>query len=146
MRRGHINHKRNPAPLRVLSVNVQNTGPNNDAILSLASEGEYDVVHVQEPYAVWGLGRQMIKSHPTYKTYMPTEAWKDRDSRPRVLTYVRKTLQADQLPVTTTRYVIWIHVQGVTLVNVYRKPRDTTTLGSTPRVDPQGEVRRYRRL
>lgn len=121
-------HRRTAAPLRVLSANVQNTGPNNDAILELGNQGQYDVIHVQEPYAVWGLGRQMIKSHPAYKTFMPLTAWTSHETRPRALTYVRKSIPTDQLPVAYTRYAIWVHLRGTTLVNVYRKPRDLDTL------------------
>lgn len=133
-----MNHARGSPPLRVLCVNVRNGGPHNDAILALGSEGKYDVLLVQEPYAVWSGGRQMLKTHPFYKTYTPSVAWVSHETRPRVVTYVNKRLRADQLPILTSQHFVWVAVRGITLGNLYRKPRDNNIIESLSRWAPSG--------
>lgn len=131
-------HKRARLPLKALSVNVQNSGTSNDTALALGHQHEYDVIQVQEPYAAWLGGRQMLKTHPGFKTFAPPVPWTSQHDTPRAITYVRKGLRTYQLPIAHTRYAVWVVIQGVTFVNMYRSPRQSETLEALLRWSPSG--------
>ena len=60
-----------------------------EAIRMLWSE-EYDIVLLQEPWTAIRNSRCLTKTHPAYDTYSPIDDWDNNDTRPRVMTYVRK--------------------------------------------------------
>ncbi|KAM4063332.1 endonuclease-reverse transcriptase domain-containing protein [Hirsutella rhossiliensis] len=59
-----------------------------------------------------------------YDTFSPVNDWDGRDTRPRVMTYVRRSagLVADQKRPAATRDILWLTVNGITVVNFYRQP------------------------
>lgn len=123
-------HRRNTG-LKIFQANVGRSGPTQDTALSLAWEGGFDVVLIQEPYAQWdnNAGRRQTKNHPGYQAYNPLNDW--RGARPSVLTYVRisPNLPSKQLspPDLENGCVCWIEVCGYTIVNIYRRAADDTT-------------------
>ncbi|KAF3056882.1 Endonuclease/exonuclease/phosphatase, partial [Daldinia childiae] len=59
-----------------------------------------------------------------------TNPWDSNDTRPRVMTYIRKDsrILADQKRPTLTRDILWLTVNGVTIVNFYRQPHYDVSL------------------
>ncbi len=70
-------------------------------------------------------GRKITQTHPSYNTFAPLDEWgDDEDSRPRVMTYIRRDTPAQQLrPQTPHRDLLWVEASGITIVNAYRQPR-----------------------
>ncbi|KAL7918250.1 Endonuclease/exonuclease/phosphatase [Trichoderma austrokoningii] len=107
------------------------SGPYQDVALSLAWEGGYDIVLIQEPYAEWdqNSNRRQTKNHPGFQTYNPLNDW--RAARPSVLTFVRISpdLPCKQLspPGLENGCVCWIEVCNYTIVNIYRRASEDTT-------------------
>lgn len=120
------NHKRLRRQLKVLSVNVQNSDTKNDDVLALGARVEYDVIHVQEPYAVWANDSLIFKDHPWYMAFAHP-ATSEHDT-PRVMTYVREGLKAKPLAISESRYTLWVVIEGVTFVNVYCQPEHHESL------------------
>src|SRR3954451_10021691 len=74
-------------PLRIVSANVNSSGPAHMTLLQLAYENDADVVLVQEPSTHWEDTRRLTKTHPGFSTLPPTHDWSEK---PRVMTYARK--------------------------------------------------------
>ena len=82
---------------------------------------------MQKPAYYLGTKTQM---HPGYKAFAPVDHWdaKDWDElraiRPRVLTYVRKgeNFKVVQQRPHQTRDVLWLEVNGLQIINIYRDP------------------------
>ena len=110
--------------LRIFQANVGKVPPAHDCALALADAEGYDVVLLQEPWTATTDSRCLTKAHPAYDTFTPVESLDGNDSRPRVMTYVRRDqrLMADQLRPLPTRDILWLTINGVTLVNFYRQP------------------------
>lgn len=108
-----------PTALRIAQCNVGKRSPANTALLQLCHEEKIDVVLAQEPWSSHG-ERLLLNTHPGYDTFSPVDFWEDNESRPRVLTYVRKGLKAQQTRPSASRDLLWISMQGITIVNVYR--------------------------
>ncbi|PWI64236.1 hypothetical protein PCL_11356 [Purpureocillium lilacinum] len=121
---------RDKRPFRVFQANVGKNGPSHDCALALADAERYEVILLQEPWTQVRGSRCLTKTHPAYDTYSPVSTWEDIDTRPRVMTYIRRgaRLLADQQRPALSRDILWIVVNGVTLVNVYREPDVDTAL------------------
>ncbi|PWI70932.1 putative reverse transcriptase, partial [Purpureocillium lilacinum] len=115
---------------RVFQANVGKNGPSHDCALALADAERYEVILLQEPWTQVRDSRCLTKTHPAYDTYSPVSTWEDIDTRPRVMTYIRRgaRLLADQQRPALSRDILWLVVNGVTLVNVYREPNLDTAL------------------
>ena len=115
---------------RVFQANVGKNGPSHDCALALADAERYEVILLQEPWTQVRDSRCLTKTHPAYDTYSPVSTWEDIDTRPRVMTYIRRgaRLLADQQRPALSRDILWLVVNGVTLVNVYREPNVDTAL------------------
>ncbi|RKK61485.1 hypothetical protein BFJ69_g17119, partial [Fusarium oxysporum] len=76
-----------------------------DCALALADSERYDIVLLQEPWTAHTDTRSLTKTHPAYDTFTPIETWDGNDTRPRVMTYVRRDprLLADQIRPFQTR-------------------------------------------
>ncbi|EXU95447.1 reverse transcriptase domain protein [Metarhizium robertsii] len=85
---------------------------------------------LQEPWTEAKNARCLTKTHPAYDTYSPVDSWDGNDTRPRVMTYIRKDsrILADQKRPTVTRDILWVTVNGVTIVNFYRQPHHDVSL------------------
>ncbi|KAJ3499512.1 hypothetical protein NLG97_g286 [Lecanicillium saksenae] len=96
----------------------------DDCALALADAEKYDVVLLQEPWTARRDTRCLTKTHPAYDTFSPIDSWENNDTRPRVMTYVRRDerLRADQQRPVSTRDIIWITINDTVIVNFYRQP------------------------
>ncbi|KAJ6437988.1 (S)-coclaurine N-methyltransferase [Purpureocillium lavendulum] len=110
--------------LRIFQANVGKIPPAHDCALALADSERYDVVLLQEPWTEAKGGRCLTKTHPAYDTFSPVDSWEDNSTRPRVMTYVRRRpgLMVDQRRPAATRDILWLVVNDITLVNIYRQP------------------------
>ncbi|KFG77533.1 putative reverse transcriptase [Metarhizium anisopliae] len=120
----------NPKTLTVFQANVGKIPPAHDCALALADSEKYDIVLLQEPWTEAKNARCLTKTHPAYDTYSPVDSWDSNDTRPRVMTYIRKDsrILADQKRPTLTRDILWLSVNGVTIVNFYRQPHYDVSL------------------
>ncbi|PWI64051.1 hypothetical protein PCL_00034 [Purpureocillium lilacinum] len=126
----HERQHRDKRLFRVFQANVGKNGPSHDCALALADAERYEVILLQEPWTQVRDSRCLTKTHPAYDTYSPVSTWEDIDTRPRVMTYIRRgaRLLADQQRPALSRDILWLVVNGVTLVNVYREPNLDTAL------------------
>ncbi|EXK77237.1 hypothetical protein FOQG_18046 [Fusarium oxysporum f. sp. raphani 54005] len=58
--------------------------------------------------------------------------WNSNDTRPRVMTYVRRDprLLADQIRPFQTRDILWLTINGMTIVNFYRQNDEKDALNT----------------
>ncbi|KAM4054890.1 endonuclease-reverse transcriptase domain-containing protein [Hirsutella rhossiliensis] len=98
--------------------------PAHDCALALADSERYDIVLLQEPWTEAKDGRCLTKTHPAYDTFSPVDSWDDNSTRPRVMTYVRRSpcLMTDQRRPVATRDILWLTINNITVVNFYRQP------------------------
>ncbi|TVY73798.1 putative RNA-directed DNA polymerase from transposon BS [Fusarium oxysporum f. sp. cubense] len=91
--------KNDKKPLKVFQANVGKIPPAHDCALALADSERYDIVLLQEPWTAHTKARCLTKTHPAYDTFTPVDMWNSNDTRPRVMTYVRRDprLLADQI-------------------------------------------------
>jgi hypothetical protein len=108
--------------MRIIQANVGRGSAAHDLLLSHKA----DIVLVQEPWT--DMERQLTKTHPRYRLFGPVTRW---NSRPRALTYVRRDLPAHLLPHPSSPDIIALKILGLTVINVYRAPRDLISPGST---------------
>ncbi|KID60927.1 Endonuclease/exonuclease/phosphatase, partial [Metarhizium hybridum] len=117
-------HNNDRKTLKIFQANVGKIPAAHDCALALADSEKYDVVLLQEPWTEVKEARCLTKIHPAYETHSPVDNWENNDTRPRVMTYVRKNshILADQKRPASTRDILWLPVNGITIVNVYRQP------------------------
>ncbi|KAF4334267.1 reverse transcriptase, partial [Fusarium beomiforme] len=122
--------KDNKKPLRIFQANVGKIPPAHDCALALADSERYDIVLLQEPWTAHTDTRSLTKTHPAYDTFTPVETWDGNDTRPRVMTYVRRDprLLADQIRPFQTRDILWLTINGMTIVNFYRQNDESDAL------------------
>jgi hypothetical protein len=115
--------KNDRKPLRIFQANVGKIPPAHDCALALADSEQYDVVLLQEPWTAHTETRTLTKTHPAYDTFTPVDMWNSNDTRPRVMTYVRRDprLLADQIRPFQTRDILWLTINDLTIVNFYRQ-------------------------
>ncbi|TXB98066.1 hypothetical protein FocTR4_00017206 [Fusarium oxysporum f. sp. cubense] len=82
--------KNDKKPLRIFQANVGKIPPAHDCALALADSERYDIVLLQEPWTSHTESRFLTKTHPAYDTFTPVDMWSSNDTRPRVMTYVRR--------------------------------------------------------
>lgn len=122
-----------PKELRIGWINVGRRQDPHDAALSIAFEEGLDVLCIQEPWTSTGT---LTKSHPAYAKYAPLDSWawddiEERETkRPRVLTYTKKSqdLQVQQRRLEGSRDLLWVDINGYTILNVYRAPNTDEVL------------------
>ncbi|KAF5721341.1 reverse transcriptase domain-containing protein, partial [Fusarium mundagurra] len=128
-RKRRINDRK---PLRIFQANVGKIPPAHDCALALADSEQYDVVLLQEPWTAHTDTRSLTKTHPAYDTFTPVETWDGNDTRPRVMTYVRRDprLLADQIRPFQTRDILWLAINDMTIVNFYRQNDERDALNT----------------
>ncbi|KAJ4159591.1 uncharacterized protein LMH87_007532 [Akanthomyces muscarius] len=116
--------------LRIFQANVAKIAPTHDCALALADAEKYDVVLLQEPWTAIRNSRCLTKTHPAYDTFAPVSSWEANDTRPRVMTYVRRddSLRADQQRPAPTRDILWTTINDIIIVNFYRQPSTNEAL------------------
>lgn len=121
-----------PISLRLFQANVDKCESAHYAALQLAFEKDYNVVLLQEPYSSYSEKKDIcrVPDHPGFTCFSPVSYWNSRATRPRVLTYVRKhrRIQPEQLSVVLSRDLLWVVVNGTTILNVYNDPQVTETI------------------
>lgn len=119
--------------LQIGWANVARRSECHDAILNISFQEGLDVLCIQEPWT--GTGTR-TKSHPSYHKYAPVDSWDWEDIeqreevRPRVLIYIKKSpdLQIQQRRPVPSRDLLWITINGYTILNIYRAPGDDVIL------------------
>ncbi|GKU10992.1 unnamed protein product [Fusarium langsethiae] len=86
-------HPRPGSPRKRRIANVGKIPPAHDCALALADSERYDIVLLQEPWTARTDTRSLTKTHPAYDAFTPVE----------------------------TRDVLWLTVNGMTVVNFYRQ-------------------------
>ncbi|KAL9570491.1 hypothetical protein ACKAV7_005379 [Fusarium commune] len=124
--------KNDRKPLRIFQANVGKIPPAHDCALALADSERYDIVLLQEPWTAHTETRSLTKTHPAYDTFAPVDMWNNNDTRPRVMTYVRRDprLLADQIRPFQTRDILWLTINGMTVVNFYRQNDERDALNT----------------
>ena len=111
-----------PPSLRLYQANVDKGEAAHHAALQLAYEENYNIVLLQEPHTSYNESKDICRTseHPGFHCSSPVAYWNSRDTRPRVLIYVRihKTLRPEQLFNAQSRDVPWLDINGVTILNV----------------------------
>ena len=121
----HGGRQSSPRNLTIAWVNVGKAMPAHVTALHIAFEKRIDVVHIQEP---WTGTPTRTQTHPGYEIYSPVEGWSNRATwereRPRALTYVRKGngYKVQQRRPILSRDLVWVEVNGYTMLNIYRQP------------------------
>ena len=115
-----------PPRLCFLQANVGRGGSSHLILLQAAFHGKYDVIFVQEPWTKTINSKNVTKAHPAYVILTPNRDWKN--SRPRVITYVRKksNLRPIQLDCGFSPDIIILRFQcspSLEVINVYRPPQ-----------------------
>jgi hypothetical protein len=120
-------------PLIVLQINVGRGATPHEIALSLANDSLIDIILIQEPYIFTDRKRKITKFHPMYESFTPLDDW---ETRPRVMSYVRKGagLNTAQLRPCTSRDLIFLQIQGrntlpLNIVNAYNAPIGSTGAG-----------------
>ncbi|KAM3462859.1 hypothetical protein MY5147_009760, partial [Beauveria neobassiana] len=92
----------------------------------------YSVVILQEPNTSYNKQKQLCRTqyHPGFLCFSPVDSWSTNDTRPRVMTYVKidSKIQAEQISPTKHRDLLWVRVNGVTILNIYNRPEVKDTL------------------
>lgn len=111
-----------------MSINVGRGGSTQNIALARAFELGIDVVLVQEP--LWNKQKNTTRDHPGYTYHLPNGG---ENVRPRDVTYTRiddKKIMTTQLSpyVVSTGDYFWVEVNGITFLNVYKAPNDSTAI------------------
>ena len=137
--------QRNAAPhryeqgLQICWINTAKRSPCHIAALEIAWQQQMDVICVQEPFTAPGT---KTSTHPGYTHYAPVTNWDNPETReserPRVMTYVRKgaSLQAQIIHPRISRDLLWVRVNGYSILNVYREPFYQATLDYVTQISP----------
>ena len=129
-----------PPSLRLYQANVDKGEAAHHAALQLAYEENYNVVLLQEPHTSYNQRKDICRTpeHPGFHCFSPVAYWNSRDTRPRVLTYVRihKTLKPEQLFYAQSRDLLWLDVNGITILNIYNRLEEPEILQRVTAWDP----------
>lgn len=125
--------------LWVAWANVARSSTCQSTVQEACFQAGIHVLHVQEP--AWTKKGRSAKAHEAWEEYRPVDTWDNEETRPKVLTYVRKNLKKTVLqPKQTRRDVLWIQVGGTTFVNVYRTPGEDGALEEVLAIQPSGRL------
>src|SRR5947209_3262914 len=107
-----------PRELQIGWVNVGKGAPAHNVSLNVAYDQGIDILCVQEPYTHRG---NITQNHPGYTFIAPVEAWDGESDRPRVLTYIKRDagLKASLIGQRINRDLLWVKVNGYSILNVY---------------------------
>lgn len=130
-----------PRDFTILWANVRRGPASHNTALSLADQQKADVVCIQEP---WVGTRTMTQTHPAYYLYSPIDSWDWEDAeqreaiRPKVLTYVKKSagIITQQCRPLESKDLLWLTVNGYSILNVYRQPGNDVVLDYITNLDP----------
>ncbi|KAI0993546.1 hypothetical protein K3495_g14638, partial [Podosphaera aphanis] len=114
----------------------------HEIALEFANEQKYDIILIQEPFISRDRQRRITKRISSYECFAPIDSW---ETRPRVLTYVRKgiglqTYQLRPLPPYSpaAQDIVFLEVRApsgikMLVVNVYNAPSGSIAEGEAVR-------------
>ncbi|KAM3450576.1 hypothetical protein NHJ6243_009779 [Beauveria neobassiana] len=115
-----------------ISANVDKGKEAHSAALQLAFLEGYNVVILQEPNTSYKKQKKLCRTqyHPGFLCFSPVDSWHNNDTRPRVMTYVKidRKIQAEQITPAKHRDLLWVRVNGITILNLYNRPEVESTL------------------
>ena len=121
-----------PVTIKVFQANVDKGKEAHSAALQLAFLEGYNVVILQEPSTSYNKQKQLCRTHyhPGFLCFSPVDSWSNNDTRPRVMTYVKidSKIQAEQITPAKHRDLLWVRVNGITILNIYNRPEVESTL------------------
>ncbi|KID96614.1 reverse transcriptase, partial [Metarhizium majus ARSEF 297] len=124
-----------PSKIRRISIRPPNVDKGEGAhcaALQLAFQEGYNIVLIQEPNTSYNAQKGLCRTqhHPGFLCFSPVDSWTNNLTRPRVLTYVRidGSIQAEQLLPARHRDLLWVQVNGTTILNIYNRPEEETSL------------------
>ncbi|CCE34857.1 uncharacterized protein CPUR_08796 [Claviceps purpurea 20.1] len=138
-RRGRRHRRAEPRDLQVAWANVGKGFAQHITLLQSSFVNGVDVVQVQEPWVMYPTKTQ---NHPGYESYAPVDAWVGEETRPRVMTYIRKGnrpayhLSVVQRRSLGSRDLLWLDINGHAMMNCYRQPQLNTVLDYITALDP----------
>lgn len=120
-------HDNLPRDIQICWANVARSATKHIALLNIAFDANADIICVQEPWVSTGTKTQ---THTGFNLYAPVDSWEWDDmegwelARPKVLIYVRISmdLRVQQRRPVESRDLLWLNVNGYTILNVYRQP------------------------
>ena len=134
-------HRQLSRDLLICWANVGKICPAHNTILNVALKEGIDVLCVQEPWTKTGTKTQ---TNPAFYLYAPVDSWDWEDleqkelARPRVLTYVRKSpdLRIQQRRPIQSRDLLWLNVNGYSILNAYRQPSTNSVIDYVTKLVP----------
>lgn len=118
--------------LKIFQANVDKGKGAHYAALQLAFQENYNIVLIQEPNTFYNAQKGLCRAqhHPGFLCFSPIDSWTNNLTRPRVLTYVRidRKIQAEQLLPPHHQDLLWVQVNGTTILNIYNRPEEETLL------------------
>lgn len=131
-----MNNKRRTNPqsvtIKIFQANVDKGKEAHSAALQLAFLGGYNVVILQEPNTSYNKQKKLCRTQyqPGFLCFSPVDSWHNKDTRPRVMTYVKidHKIQAEQITPAKHRDLLWVRVNGITILNLYNRPEVESTL------------------
>ncbi|OAQ57276.1 reverse transcriptase [Pochonia chlamydosporia 170] len=117
---------------RITTPNVDKGEGAHCAALQLAFQEGYNIVLIQEPNTSYNAQKRVCRTqrHLGFLCFSPVDSWTNNITRPRVLTYLRKdkNIQAEQLLPARHRDLLWVQVNGTTILNIYNRPEEEVSL------------------
>ncbi|KGQ02481.1 Retrovirus-related Pol polyprotein from type-1 retrotransposable element R1 [Beauveria bassiana D1-5] len=131
-RRRDQHTKYQPVTIKIFQANVDKGEENHSAALQLAFLEGFNVVILQEPSTSYNKKKQLCRTqyHPGFLCFSPVDSWHNNDTRPRVMTYVKidSKIRAEQVTPAKHRDLLWVRVNGITILNTYNRPEVESTL------------------
>ncbi|TGO81815.1 hypothetical protein BPOR_1006g00010 [Botrytis porri] len=111
-------------------IHTPGRNPPRRANKGVAGEAGMDIICVQEPRLYENSATQ---NHAAYDRFQPIDTWGATDGPergPRVITYVRKggNLKVRQMRQTGSRDLLWVNINGYSILNAYRAPLEPRTM------------------
>lgn len=137
----HSHRRQLPRDLLICWANVGRSGPAHNTILNVALEEGVDVLCTQEPWTETGTKTQ---TNPAFHIYAPVDSWDWENleqkelARPRVLIYVKKSpdLKIQQRRPVQSRDLLWLDVNGYSILNIYRQPNTNEVIDYVTMLTP----------
>lgn len=127
--------------IQIFQANVGKIPGAHDAALIFADETKAQVILLQEPWVSLNKPINVTKTHPNYTCHTPVQQWDSTDTRPRVLTYIRRSEgnTLTSIPVCPpSRDILGIRAFGINIVNAYREGNTPHTIDILEGWDPPG--------
>lgn len=111
--------------LSLFQANVQKSRAAHLTALQTAVDNHYDIICLQEPWAMPDIRQEKTLSCPPFRTFAPENSW---SNRPRTLLYAQRDLDSEQtylqgpFPDLTAINVKMKHQDPITVISIYNPP------------------------